>query len=221
MPTLDRLARQSIARRYAFGAQRGYVRCKLASDPAYAAVTDVLDGHPLPLLDIGCGMGLLGHCLHACGALTHYVGLDHDPRKIAAGRHAARRGGLDPLMQWCQADIAELPPLQGHVVLLDILHYLPAVRQPVLLRHAVAHLAPHGRLIIRNVLREANWRFHATRVEEFFLHCSGWMRNGAQHYPSADEIRAPLEAAGLVMEIRPLRGHTPFNSYLIVARRPD
>jgi len=70
------------------------------------------------------------------------------------------------------------------------------------------------------VLREANWRFHATRVEEFFLRASGWIPGGAQHYPSADEVRAPLEQEGLEVRIEPLRGRTPFNSYLVVARHP-
>jgi 2-polyprenyl-3-methyl-5-hydroxy-6-metoxy-1,4-benzoquinol methylase len=221
MPTLDRSARDIIAQRYTRGFQRNYVRWKLAVDPAYAATSDLLAGRPMPLLDIGCGMGLLGHYLHACGTLTQYVGLDHDPRKITAGSQAARHGKLDSLMQLYQADIADLPPLQGHVVLLDILHYLPASRQAPLLQSAAKHLAPHGQLIIRNVLREPNWRFHMTRVEEYFLRVSGWMRNGAQHYPSAGEIRAPLEVAGLTVTIQPLHGRTPYNSYLIVAKHPN
>ena len=124
------------------------------------------------------------------------------------------------MMRLQQADAAELPAQQGHVALLDVLHYLPAVRQPALLRDAARHLSPQGCLIIRNVLREANWRFHATRVEEFFLHASGWISGGAQHYPSAGELREPLEQAGLEVRIEPLRGRTPFNSYLVVAHHP-
>ena len=68
------------------------------------------------------------------------------------------------------------------------------------------------------LIQVANWRFHATRVEEFFLRTSGWIPGGAQHYPSAGELRAPLQDAGLHVHIEPLRGRTPFNSYLIVAR---
>ncbi len=111
--------------------------------------------------------------------------------------------------------------MRGHVAILDVLHYLSANDQQTLLQEAIRHLAPQGRLIIRNVLREANWRFHATRVEEFFLHASGWIRGGPQHYPSVDELRAPLERGGLEVSIESLRGHTPFNSFLIVAQRPS
>jgi 2-polyprenyl-3-methyl-5-hydroxy-6-metoxy-1,4-benzoquinol methylase len=216
MPTLDRRTRHAIARR--FGNTRFYVRSKLASDPVYAAVAQRVAARPLPLLDIGCGIGLLAHYLHACGALHRYLGLDHDARKIALGSAAARHGGLDGQVELRAADAASLQPLRGHVALLDVLHYLPAERQGPLLAHAARHLAPDGWLIVRNVLREPNWRFHATRVEEFFLRTSGWIPGGAQHYPSAAELRAPLEQAGLEVDILSLRGRTPFNSYLLLAR---
>lgn len=216
---MDRRNHEHIAQRYDGAIQRGYVRGKLASDPVYAATAALLEGSDLPLLDIGCGIGLLGQYLNTQGRTRRYVGLDHDPRKIAAGRLAAQRAALDDLIELEHADAAQLPPVQGDVALLDVLHYLPAPRQTELLRDAVRHLAADGCLIIRNVLREPNWRFHATRIEEFFLRISGWIPGGAQHYPSAGELRVPLEQAGLDVRIEPLRGRTPFNSYLIVARR--
>lgn len=200
--------------------QRLYVRVKLASDPVYTAAAGILTESALPLLDIGCGMGLLGQYLAANGHSSPYLGLDHDARKIDAGREAARRASLEQQIVLQHADVAELPPTQGHVAVLDVLHYLPACRQLMLLQQAATRVAPGGNLIIRNVLREPNWRFHATRVEEYFLAASGWIPGGAQHYPSADELRAPLSDAGLTVHIEPLRGHTPYNSYLIVARRP-
>jgi len=215
---MDRTTRQNITGLYGNRLQRLYVKSKLSSDPVYAATIAIIAGSALPLLDIGCGIGLLGHCLHALGHAQPYLGLDHDKRKIDAGRRAAQRAGLDAVMSLRHADVAELPAMQGHVALLDVLHYLPADRQLMLLQALTRHLAPQGCLIIRNVLREPNWRFHATRLEEFFLCVSGWIPGGAQHYPSADELRAPLEAAGLDVRIEPLRGRTPFNSYLLVAR---
>jgi 2-polyprenyl-3-methyl-5-hydroxy-6-metoxy-1,4-benzoquinol methylase len=215
----ERSIRHAIAGRYDSRGRRGYARGKLAGDPVYAAIADVLAGAaPLPLLDIGCGMGLLGQYLHARGLLHGYLGIDHDERKIAAARLAA--AALGDAMRWRCGDAAELPDFRGHVALLDVLHYLPAVRQAALLALAARHLGQGGRLVIRNVLRESNWRYHATRLEECLLHATGWMRVGAQHYPSAAEIRAALEGAGLAVRIAPLRGRTPFNSYLIVARRP-
>lgn len=215
---MDRRTRQHIASHYDGHLQRGYVRGKLASDPVYAASSAVLAGSTLPLLDIGCGIGLLGQYLHVQGYRMPYLGLDRDARKVAAGQRAAQRAGLAEMLDLRCADAHEIPPTQGNVALLDVLHYLPAANQITLLQQAARHLAPQGQLVIRNVLREGNWRFHATRIEELLLQASGWIRGGAQHYPCAGELRQALETAGLLVRIESLRGHTPFNSYLIVAQ---
>jgi len=215
---LDRATCRRIAGHYAHPGHRWYARGKLACDPAYTAVAELFDGPPQPVLDIGCGIGLLGQYLYACRPPARYVGVDHDPRKIAAAQAAARAAGLAPAMALHCIDAASLPPVHGHVVLLDVLHYLPAARQQALLQTAMAHLAPGAALVIRNVLREPNWRFHATRLEEFFLRVSGWIPGGAQHYPTAGELCAPLRQAGLTVDVRPLHGRTPYNSYLLVAR---
>ncbi|HEY2624939.1 MAG TPA: class I SAM-dependent methyltransferase [Dyella sp.] len=219
MMSMDAAARHRIADYYEHGLQRGYVRGKLATDPVYAAAAELIAVHPLPLLDIGCGIGLLGQYLHAQGCVPEYIGIDHDPRKIDAGLRALRRAGIDHSLQLRCGDGATAQTLRGHVALLDVLHYLPEERQRAVVEHAVRHLAPDGMLIVRNVLRESNWRYQVTRVAEFFLRVSGWMRVGAQHYPSADELRALLEAAGLEVTIRPLHGHMPYNNYLLVAQR--
>ncbi|TAL84351.1 MAG: class I SAM-dependent methyltransferase [Rhodanobacter sp.] len=216
---MSRAARDAIAGLYDHRLQRGYIRWKLSADPVYPATAAIIANQPMPLLDIGCGIGLLAQYLHARGIAQRYLGLDHDERKISAGNRAVQRAGLDARMTMHHADVSDLPTFQGHVALLDVLHYLPADRQHALLQASVRHLAPEGCLIIRNVLREPNWRFHATRMEEFFLQASGWIPGGAQHYPSADELRTPLQHAGLEVDIRSLRGNTPYNSYLVVGRR--
>ena len=126
---MDRRSRQRIAHLYDNHLQRGYVRGKLAGDPVYAATATLVAGTALPLLDIGCGIGLLGLYLHALGHARPYLGVDHDARKIAAGQQAVQRAGLGALMSLRHADVAELPPMHGHVALLDVLHYLPAARQ--------------------------------------------------------------------------------------------
>jgi hypothetical protein len=217
---IDRQSRQAIAERFDNPLLRRYIRWKLSADPAYGAVAAIAGEHPLPLIDIGCGIGLLGHYVHACGTLGQYLGLDHDGRKIEAGRVAVKRAGLGHLMTLLDADGASVQqPVRGNVAMLDVLHYLPANEQQVLLQAALGYVADKGCLILRNVIREPNWRYYLTVLEERWLHVSGFMKGGAQHFPTVDEIRRPLEEAGLAVEISPLRGRTPFNSYLFIARR--
>lgn len=217
---IQRGATGVIARRFAGHWQRNYTRGKLTTDPLYAAAAAAIaHANPLPLMDVGCGMGLLGQYLHACNLLHGYQGIDHDERKIDAGRRAASNLGAGDRFHLQRADVSDLPDFSGHVALLDVLHYLPKARQAGLLAQLAKHVAPGGVLVIRNVLRESNWRFRATVLEETLLHWSGWMKTAPSHYPTAHEISQPLEDEGLDVSISPLWGRTPFNSYLIVARR--
>lgn len=198
---------------------RDYVHHKLRLDPSFARLARLLDGNPLPLLDVGCGMGLLGFYLHECGFRGDYLGVDADETKVAeAQRIADTHPGHDRLT-FMAGPAQQLPAFSGNVALLDVLHYLDAQDQQQLLHDCAARLAPGGMLAIRNVLRENNWRYRLTVMEEKFCHALRWMRTGAQYFPTRTDLKRPLQAAGLTVEVSPLWGRTPFNSYLLVARR--
>ncbi len=217
MPHRDALPRiQQIAARFAHRAHAGYARGKLRHDPVFAAAASWIGDTATPLLDIGCGLGLLGMYLRECGWRGAYRGLDFDTGKIAAARHAAR---ALPQFDLIDERAQSLPPFQGHVALLDVLHYLPRAEQETLLREAAARVAPGALLIVRNVLRTPGWRFRLTQAEEWLIHALGWMPTPALHYPTREEIQVPLQAAGLTADIQPLWRGTPFNSFAIVARR--
>src|SRR2546423_4066855 len=64
---------------------RHYVRNKLRSDRIYAAAYDLLGRSAEPILDIGCGMGLLAFYLRERAGRQPILGLDVDARKIAYG----------------------------------------------------------------------------------------------------------------------------------------
>lgn len=205
-----------IARRYGGRWLQGYAHGKLRSDPAYAAVAAAIAARPAPVLDVGCGIGLLAQYLPACGCRVPYLGVDIDERKIRSARLALP--DLPDSRFECRG-CESLAPWQGHVVMLDVLHYLEAAVQSELLIAAAARVAPGAALIIRTVLSDRSWRFAATRIEEFIIRHSRWIPGGARHYPSRDGLRAALAGSGLDVRITPLYGRTPFNSYLVMARR--
>ncbi len=208
---------RSIAARFGRRGYRSYARGKLRFDPAYAAVAALIANSDNAVFDIGCGLGLLGFYLRGIGFRGRYRGIDFDAPKIAEARRVALAYGVD--LAFDDNDANMLPAFLGNVVMLDMLHYLPAAEQQHLLREAAARTGPGALLIVRNVLRERSWRFQATRIEEYFLHAARWMRSPARHYPDRNEIEGTLAAAGLDVEVRPLWGKTPFNSYVIIARR--
>lgn len=209
---------RNIARHFESRWERGYVNSKLRMDPVYAAALRTFSGSSLPLLDIGCGMGLLGMYLAEHGKHADYIGVDSDPRKIASGSLIAAQ--CYPHMHLVHGDAGSLPEFSGNVAILDALHYMPASLQQCVLNAAAQRVAPGGALLIRNCLRDSSWRYWATVFEEKLLHWSRWMQVAGDHFPSRNEITAPLATHGLDVDISPLWGRTPYNSYMVIGRRP-
>lgn len=205
-----------IAARYRLRPHRSYARGKLRWDPVFATAASLFAQSERPLLDIGCGLGLLGQYLYERGRRAAYRGLDLDARKIKAAR-AATDAGLD--LQFATGSAAAMPAFRGNVALVDLLHYLPADEQRRALTDAAERVASDGVLMIRSVLCDRSWRFRTTLLEERLARIIGWMRYPTRYFPRREDIEAPLRAMGFAVQVSPLWGRTPFNSYLFVARR--
>ncbi|MGE6333386.1 class I SAM-dependent methyltransferase [Stenotrophomonas sp. NPDC077659] len=195
-----------------------YTRGKLGSDPLYDGVLQHLPEDGLPLLDLGCGLGLFAHVLRQRGHRQPYLGVDVDAGKIARAQRAA--AGLDEVRFECLDVQAPLPAQAGHVLLLDVLQYLDMQPQLDLLRAASARVAAGGRLLLRTPLATGDRRDRTTRVADRLAWLVGWMGTRPRHYPAPAQLTATLAEAGLQVDtLRPLHGRTPFNSWLLVARR--
>ena len=181
-----------------------YAKAKLGSDPLYAGVADALRGSTAPLLDLGCGMGLLAHTLALHAVRLPYVGVDSDAGKIALARNAARAAGLD-----ARFDVVDLtgtiPAHRGSVALLDVLQYLTADAQERTLDAAIAMLTPGARLVIRSGLHDASPRARFTWLTDRLARTIGWMNTTPKRYPEAAALRARFAAAGLDVSIEPVR----------------
>jgi len=212
---------ERIARRFEGRWLQGYARGKLRGDPVFAAASDLVKNQPLPVLDIGCGVGLFEFHLRECGYLAPLAGFDFDAKKIAQAQRIAAAHYTD--VEFSVADATKPLPASpcGHVILFDVLHYLDASAQRDLLERAASRVAPGGFCLIRETPRDASWRFRLTQLEELFVHAIFWMKTRAVHFPSADEIVGPFARRGFSIETRPLWGRTPFNSHLFILRAPS
>ena len=186
---------------------RGYARSKLARDPVYAAVASRLP--ELPLLDLGCGLGLLALSLRRRGFRSPVTGIDHDAKKIDAARKAAE-GAID----FRRGDVRDAVDFQGSVALLDVLHYFSDEDQSRILRNARSCVAPGGVVIIRDAIRDGSWRYRTTYVAETFARAIGWLRGERLNFPARDAIVSAFD--GFDCEVVPMWGGTPFNNYLFV-----
>lgn len=196
-----------------------YTRSKLASDPVYEAVVNEISGSSLPVLDIGCGIGLLAHYLRACGHMAPIIGFDYDTRKIDSACAMVRKSGQQGLTFSAGDARTGLPDFSGHVVILDILQFFTEAEQNALLSAAAARVAPGGKLVIRTGLRDDSRRFRITVLGDYLAKVTFWMKDAPVYYPDAAQFQEVLSAAGLKVEITPLWGGTPFNNHLIVAQR--
>lgn len=196
-----------------------YSRAKLGSDPLYPGVCEALRDTDAPVLDLGCGLGLLAHALRAQGIALPYRGVDNDRGKIARARRSAARAGLQGV-GFDTIDLAhEYPEHRGSVALLDVLQFIPHEAQIRALDAAIGMLVPGAKLVIRTGLADGSGRAHVTRAVDVFSRALGWMNAGPSRYPDADDLRARFAAAGLRVEFTPLFGNTPFNNWRVVATK--
>jgi len=223
----DRATADRIARAYLPPGGRGnrwnyyYSRIKLGSDPLYPGAAAALRGSTLPLLDLGCGIGLLAHALRAGGVDLAYRGVDNDAGKIAQAHRAATTAALRDT----RFEVVDLgsayPSHRGSVAILDVLQYLDDAAQQRLLAAAIAMLAPGGRLVIRTGIEDGSARMRMTKGFDRFANVLGWMNAPPRNYPRAEVLRQLLHDAGLESGFTSLRGKTPFNNWLVVATRRD
>jgi SAM-dependent methyltransferase len=199
-----------IAAQYPSGFLRTYVRAKLRIDPVYAAAFERIGDSTDPLLDVGCGVGVLAAYLRARGFAAPIRGIDHDERKVAVASRVVHDATFEV------GDARSAIAAGGTVVLLDLLHYFRSDDQAAILASVAANAKT---IIIRDAVRDGSWRYRLTYAQETFSRAVRWLRAERLHFLTREEIVRPF--AGFEAEVVPLYGRTPFNNYLFVFRRSN
>jgi SAM-dependent methyltransferase len=197
---------------------RSYVASKLRTDPLYGGVFPCLEGSELPLLDLGCGLGLLAFYLRKRGFHPPIVALDYDQRKIAQACRVAATHHVPGLSFHHHDARLGLPAHSGNVTILDLLQFFGPDDLRILLREAAHRVAPGGALVIRSGLRDRSLRFRLTVAGDLLARATRWMKSAPVHYPAREDFEEILAPFG-ALSISPLWGRTPFNNYLLVLRR--
>jgi SAM-dependent methyltransferase len=204
----------AIASRFDTIFLRTYARSKLATDPLYDAVTRRLRGHSHPIVDLGCGIGLMAFHLREQGFSQAITGVDHDAAKIAQAQRAAYDG-----IRFLTGDARDAIPPGSSVLLLDVLHYFEEDEQRRILANIARAVPPGGVAIIRETVREASWRYCATYIAELFARGIRWIRADRLHFSTIERIVGAFD--GFEAEVTPLWGATPFNNYLFVFTKKE
>ncbi|MGI9088953.1 MAG: class I SAM-dependent methyltransferase [Chthoniobacterales bacterium] len=198
---------------------RGYVAGKLRTDHAFRAAYDLLGKTDAPILDLGCGVGLLALYLRGRGFQPAVLGLDVDGRKVRLARAAADVAGCLDLDFLEQDVLRELPEFLGHVVLFDMLHYLKPTAQRTLLWKLATRVAPGGLLLVRDCPRDPTPRFWATYLGEKFAQGVRWNIRRPLHFPTRETLQRSFPPNEFTSEEVPMWGRGPFNNRLFIFRR--
>ncbi len=206
-----------VTARFQPGFLKQYVTRKLRSDPSFPAVYDAVRFSQQPLLDVGCGVGLLGFYLRERGFENPVIGLDRAVSKIRAGQQIATAYSKMDLRLQNLSD--RLPEFCGTIALLDVLHYFGPADQKNLLSRLVEQIAPGAQLILRDCPHDRTVRYAMTVLAEKFAQMISWNVSGSLHFPSRERIIENFSPNEFTHEVRPLWGATPFNNHLFIFRR--
>jgi SAM-dependent methyltransferase len=207
-----------------------FARNKLKADPAYGWI---MMSVALPregrLVDVGCGQGLLLAALATAHRWQHesrwpphwpvpsryeLTGIELRPRAAALARGAL---GTDATIVHGDLRAVAFEPADV-IVMMDVLHLLPASAQETLLARAARALRPGGVLLVREADRGAGWRFRAVQIGNRItaLVRRNWRQRFA--FRSEAEWRALLASLGLDVERVPLARGPVFGNVLLIAR---
>ena len=197
---------------------RRYVAGKLRSDVVYSAAWEVLGNSRAPILDLGCGVGLLPFYFRERGFREPIIGLDMDSRKIREARAVSR--GRYAGLEFLEQDVMNpLPAFHGNVAMFDVLHYLPPARQRTLLSEAASLVSPGAALLLRDCPRDGSPRFWMTYAGELFAQAVSWNIGIPLHFATRESINSPFAEEDFVREEQPASGGLPFNNRLFIFRR--
>jgi SAM-dependent methyltransferase len=172
---------------------RGYGKSKVRRDQLYPAALPLIPPGAT-VLDLGCGIGLLGLLLEARGLHNDTLGIEWDPAKARFGQRLADGKGRARIV--C-GDLFQVPwPPCTVVAVLDVLHYLPAARQRELLFRIGAHLPEGGRLLLRAMDSRTRGMAILTRFAEWVAVGCRWNLAPSVHWRPLAHLRADLAAAG-------------------------
>lgn len=207
----------SLAQHYPNRWLRNYVRWKIRFDPVYVTVADRLGSAERPVLDIGCGIGILPFYLRERGHRAPITGLELDREKIGYAIQVGRKAY--PSVEFRDERVRSIEGYDGDVVVLDVVHYLSADSRDELLRSIANSLKPARRLLLRTPLAPGGWRSVVTGLGERMASLLGWNRMPTVDFPTREELDRWFPPSLYSRTEAPLWGITPFGGVLLEYQR--
>jgi 2-polyprenyl-6-hydroxyphenyl methylase/3-demethylubiquinone-9 3-methyltransferase len=167
-----------------------------------------------PVLDVGCGHGLVSNLLALTGRERRVLGIDLDPKKVAAARQTV---GERPNVRFEVGDATELPAGEFRAVTIaDVMYLIPEPTQQAIVASIAGALTPGGVLVWKSQIRQPRWKYAVTYGQEWLMTRLGPTHGAGLFFMDREESLAALRAAGLRPAAVPLPSVRPYTDILFL-----
>lgn len=170
------------------------------------------------VLEIGCGFGLFGCYFALRDPEIRYHGIDVNEGRIEMARAAASRLGItNARFETGDARGAlNLDDEYDAILMMDLLHHLPAEGKENVLESVTSRLSDDGRLVIKEITRRPRWKLFFTWLLDVLM-----TRGFDMWYWDPADVRSAL-GPGFDLEIYPIADWLPYPHVVyLLTRRPD
>ena len=204
-------------------AVRAHVRVRWATCPFRAVAAQLPPAGRV--LELGCGHGLFSVLAALSSPGRSVVGVDVDERKVHHGRVAAGRARE----RGAACEITTSPPGEvpdgpwDAIVVVDVLYLLDEATQRDLLRTCARHLAPGGRLAVKEMAPTPAWKARWNLVQETIaVRVMGITAGGSGfRFVGPSALEEWMVEDGLAVRQLPLHRGYPHPHHLVLGARPS
>lgn len=192
------------------GLQRAIIRYRPYICPFEEVLSRIPEGSVV--LDVGCGVGMVGALAAWFGRSIRVVGFDTSDRAIAVGRAASLPDGV----AW---ELGVLGPGQwpegrfDAVLCVDVLHHVPPDHQRAFCSRLASSAQPGAVVLFKDMAKSPRWKMWANRLHDALI------ARERINERDADEVGAWFSQEGLVIEESMRIDRLWYAHYLIVARK--
>lgn len=142
-----------------------YMKIKLKLEKNYVLFESLLPKKG-KILDIGCGYGFLSYMLNYTSDERKIIGIDYDEEKIEVANNGYLKGA-DVIFEQADAMNFHFEKYDG-IIISDMLHYISAKDQVILIEKCLESLNETGKLVIRDGIEDLGKRHKITKLTEWF-----------------------------------------------------
>ena len=174
--------------------------------------------------DIGSGRGQTSLYLYQLQLIHSIWGGDADAKKVEASKRVAKtfEGSSDKgsSIEFVTFDLGvgpiKLPAPVDSIFLIDVLHYLPKLRQKALIQELVLYLKPGGRIFLRELDHSQKRNSKRTVWAERLAGFLGINRGRTLDFVELSTYRLWLQELGLDCQEEQAKEQDTFNNFLLV-----